>query len=135
MTGTRREASKRQLKVAELIKKAVAAFFIQGKFYDPLLSNISITVSEVRVTPDLKTAVVFVVPLEKIIDSKDFIRLLKEHEVMIRREVTKSIVMKFSPKLVFKFDDSFDRVEKLEKIFEEIRSHSSSTDKQPLHED
>ena len=128
MSSTRRIASKRQLKVAELIKKAVATVFIQRKVYDPILSKISITVSEVRVTPDLKTAVVFVIPLQKIMDNNEFIKLLKEQEVMIRHEVTKLIIMKFSPKLVFKFDDSFDRAEKLEKIFEEIRQKSVPTE-------
>ena len=126
MSQANRPPSKRQLQVGELVRRAVVAVFSQGKIYIPGLSDISITVSEVRVTPDLKTAIVYVVPLEKTIDNKEFIELLKEHDKPIRLEVTRIINIKYSPKLIFKFDDSFDRVEKLEKIFEEIRLQPKS---------
>ena len=128
MSISNRAPSKRQFKIAELIRKAVVEVFLHGKIYNVELSDISITVSEVRVTPDLKTAIVYVVPLEKKFDQSTFITMLREQEKNIRFEVTKIINLKFSPKLIFKFDDSFDRAEKLEKIFEEIRQQPKSDD-------
>jgi len=126
MTQTLRMPSKRQLQVAELIRKAVVEVFSYGKVFMPGLENVSITVSEVRVPPDLKTAVVYVLPLERNIAKKEFIALLSQYDKQIRFEVTKSIYIKFSPKLIFKYDDSFDRAEHLEKIFEEIRQQPRS---------
>jgi len=113
--------SKRQLQVGELIKKAVVEVFNSGKLFIPGLENNSVTVSEVRVPGDLKTAVVYVLPLVKTIEKKEFIALLNQFDKQIRFEVTKSMYIKFSPRLIFKYDDSFDRAEHLEKIFEEIR--------------
>lgn len=122
-----RVPSKRQLQVAELIKKALVEVFNSGGLFIPGLEENSITVSEVRVTPDLKIAFAYVLPLNKSLDSKTFIGLLNQVDKQIRFEVTKKIQIKFSPKIVFKFDDSFDRAEHLEKLFEEIRQ-SSVTD-------
>jgi ribosome-binding factor A len=111
--------------VAELIKKALVQVFNSGGLFIPGLEENSITVSEVRVTPDLKIAFAYVLPLNKTIDSKTFISLLGQADKQIRFEVTKLIQIKFSPKIVFKFDDSFDRAEHLEKLFEEIRQNSA----------
>ena len=125
MSQSIRVPSKRQLQVAELIRKALVQVFNSGGLFIPGLEENSITVSEVRVTPDLKIAFAYVLPLNKTIDSKKFISLLGQADKQIRFEVTKLIQIKFSPKIVFKFDDSFDRAEHLEKLFEEIRQNSA----------
>ena len=117
-----RVPSKRQLQVAELIRKALVEVFNSGQLFIPGLEDNSITVSEVRVTPDLKVAFAYVLPLNKTLESKAFMALINQFDKQIRFEVTKLIRIKFSPKIVFKFDDSFDRAEHLEKIFEEIRN-------------
>ena len=126
MSQRLRMPSKRQLQVGELIKKAVVEVFNSGRLFIPGLENNSVTVSEVRVPPDLKTAVVYVLPLDKSIEKKKFMALLNQFDKQIRFEVTKSIYIKFSPRLIFKYDDSFDRAEHLEKIFEEIRQQPTA---------
>jgi ribosome-binding factor A len=118
--------SKRQLQVAELIKKALVEVFNSGRLFIPGLEDSSITVSEVQVNADLKTAFIYVLPLNKALARDVFMSLIQEHEKQIRFEVTQLIRLKFSPKMIFRFDDSFDRVEHFEKIFESMK-HTPET--------
>ena len=110
--------SQRQLGVGEMIKQALSMIFLREETKILDLDTKSITVTEVRMSPDLKTAKIFVLPLggkdtEKVIDK------LKEFSFVIRKVLSKKIVMKFLPKLFFVKDDSFDYAEKIENLIKQ----------------
>ena len=110
--------SQRQLRVGEMIKQSLSMIFMRNEAKVPNLETNTITVTEVRMSPDLKTAKVYVVPLggkntEKVVDQ------LKEFSFVIRKVLSKKIVMKFLPKLFFVKDDSFDYAEKIENLIKQ----------------
>jgi ribosome-binding factor A len=113
-------ASNRQLKAGELIKRALVEVFAKDNLFGAELIDSTITVSEVRVSPDLKTATVFVFPFGNKIDKIVLMQNLKNIAPYIRAQVTKKIQLKFSIELVFKFDESFDNVQKIENILKSI---------------
>lgn len=102
--------SQRQLRVGEVIRRALSDVFARGDLHDPELSNHSITVSEVRASPDLRTATVFVLPLGGL-NTEEVIELLNKNRREIRHIVTKSIHLKYSPQLKFVADDVYDRMD------------------------
>ena len=110
--------TQRQLRVGEMIKQALGMLFIRDEAKLPNLSTKEITVTEVRMSPDLKTAKIFVMPLggknaDEIIDK------LKEFSFVVRKVLSKKIVMKFLPKLYFVKDNSFDYAEKIENLIKQ----------------
>ena len=110
--------SQRQLRVGEMIKQALSMIFLREETKITDIDTKTITVTEVRMSPDLKTAKVFVLPLggkdtERVIDK------LKEFSFVIRKVLSKKIVMKFLPKLYFVKDDSFDYAEKIENLIKQ----------------
>jgi len=118
MTSLGKPVSQRQLRVGEMIKQALGMLFIRDEAKLPNLSTKEITVTEVRMSPDLKTAKIFVMPLggknaDEIIDK------LKEFSFVIRKVLSKKIVMKFLPKLYFVKDNSFDYAEKIENLIKQ----------------
>ena len=110
--------TQRQLRVGEMIKQALGTLFIrdEAKIHD--LSTKEITVTEVRMSPDLKTAKIFVMPLGGK-NSDEIIEKLKISSFMIRKVLSKKIIMKFLPKLFFVKDDSFDYAEKIENLIKQ----------------
>ena len=107
--------SQRQLRVGEMVKQALCNIFIRGEAKLPNLETSSITVTEVRMSPDLKNARAYVIPLggkntEKAVDT------LTEFSHLIRKALSKKIDMKFLPKVSFVGDKSFDYAEKIEKL-------------------
>ena len=107
--------SQRQLRVGEMIKQSLGIIFIRDEAKIPNLSTKEITVTEVRMSPDLKTAKVFVMPLGGK-NAKEIIAKLKEFSFVIRKTLSSKIIMKFLPKLFFVKDDSFDYAEKIENL-------------------
>ena len=110
--------SQRQLRVGEMIKQSLGIIFIRDEAKLPNLSTKEITVTEVRMSPDLKTAKVFVMPLGGK-NAKEIIEKLKEFSFVIRKVLSKKIVVKFLPKLYFVKDDSFDYAEKIENLIKQ----------------
>ena len=118
MSKLGKPVSQRQLRVGELIKQALSMIFIREEAKIPNLDTKSITVTEVRMSPYLKNAKVFVIPLggkdaDKVIDK------LKEFSFVIRKTLSKKIIMKFLPKLYFVKDNSFDYAEKIENLIKQ----------------
>lgn len=105
-----RGPSQRQLRVGELIRRTLSEVLIRGESHDPELNAMSVTVSEVRVTPDLRIATAFVLPLGGG-DHKACIAALKRNKGELRHVVTKDMALKHSPDLRFLIDDSFDRAD------------------------
>lgn len=102
--------SQRQLRVGELIRRTLADVLNRAEIHDPDLNRMSITVSEVRASPDLKQATAFVLPLggEKRQEALDALRRNKGE---LRRALSKQMTLKFAPDLKFVIDDSFDRMD------------------------
>ncbi len=109
--------SQRQLRVAELIRRTLSEVLMRGEIHDPDLARMSITVGEVRVTPDLRIATVFVLPLGG--EGKDeVVALLARNKYEIRRALNKAAQLKHSPDLRFMLDDTFDQMDATRKLFE-----------------
>lgn len=117
---TNRGPSQRQLRVGELIRRTLSDILLRGEVHDPDLNRMSITVGEVRVTPDLKIATVYVLPLGG--DGRDeALRALADNAGELRRLVTKEIDLKHSPALRFVIDETFDRMEETRRLLSEDR--------------
>ena len=113
--STQKPFSQRQLRVGELVKQNLGELFIRNEAKIPSINSKLITVTEVRMTPDLKTARVYVIPLGGI-ETKETVRILTEYSHLVRRAVSKRLDIKFLPKLTFVEDNSFEYAEKIEKI-------------------
>tara|TARA_A100001011_G_C13561040_1_gene536328 strand:- start:3 stop:371 length:369 start_codon:yes stop_codon:yes gene_type:complete len=110
--------TQRQLRVGEMIKQSLGIIFIRDEAKLPNLSTKEITVTEVRMSPDLKTAKVFVMPLGGK-NAKEIIEKLKEFSFVIRKTLSSKIIMKFLPKLFFVKDESFEYAEKIENLIKQ----------------
>ena len=110
--------TQRQLRVGEMVKQALGMIFLREEAKLPNLQTREITVTEVRMSPDLKTAKAFVLPLGGK-DTQEAIDKLKEFSFVIRKVLSKKITMKFLPKLLFVKDDSFDYAEKIENLIKQ----------------
>ena len=113
-----RPVTQRQLRVGEMIKQALGMIFARGEAKLPSLYSNNITVTEVRMSPDLKTAKAFVLPLGGE-NANEVIDNLKEYSFIVRKVLSKKITMKFLPKLLFVKDDSFEYAEKIENLIKQ----------------
>ena len=109
--------SQRQLRVGELIKQSLGQIFLRGEAKVPTLETKNITVTEVRMSPDLKNARAYVIPLGGK-DSENAVNILTEFSYLIRKALSKKIDMKFLPKVSFVSDRSFEYAEKIEKLIQ-----------------
>ncbi len=112
------QVSQRQLRVGEMVKQALSLIFVKGEAKIPNLETNLITVTEVRMSPDLKSARAFVIPLGGK-DSKKIVDLLKEFSHIVRKILSKKIEMKYLPKVSFVEDKSFEYAEKIEKLIKQ----------------
>ena len=120
--STQRPFSQRQLGVGELVKQNLGELFIRNEAKIPSFNSKLITVTEVRMTPDLKTARVYVIPLGGI-ETKQSVRILTENSHLVRRALSKRLDIKFLPKLTFIEDNSFEYAEKIEKIIKKNKEN------------
>ena len=110
--------TQRQLRVGEMVKQALGMIFLRGEAKLPNLETKEITVTEVRMSQDLKVAKAFVLPLGGK-NSHEIVEKLKEFSFVIRKVLSKKVDMKFSPRVSFVSDKSFDYAEKIEKLIQE----------------
>ena len=110
-----RTLTQRQLRVGEMIKQALGNIFMRGEAKLPDIETSNITVTEVRMSPDLKTAKAFVLPLGGK-NANAVIDVLKDFSFIVRKVLSKKISMKFLPKLLFVKDESFEYAEKIENL-------------------
>ena len=120
--SSQRPFTQRQLRVGELVKQNIGELFIRNEAKIPLINSKLITVTEVRMTPDLKTARVYVIPLGGIA-TKETVRILTENSHLVRRALSKRLDIKFLPKLTFVEDNSFEYAEKIEKIIKKNKEN------------
>ena len=108
--------SQRQLRVGELIRRALSEILMQGIIHDPDLDRISVTVGEVTASPDLKIATAYVCPLGGQ-GGEDLIALLAKNKSEIRRSISKKLTLKYTPELRFRIDETFDRMDETRRLF------------------
>ena len=108
--------SQRQLRVGELIRRALSEILMQGIIHDPDLNRISVTVSEVTASPDLKIATAYVCPLGGQ-GGEDLIVLLAKNKSEFRRSISKKLTLKYTPDLRFRLDETFDRMDETRRLF------------------
>jgi ribosome-binding factor A len=108
--------SQRQLRVGELIRRTLSDTLMRGEVHDPDLQRVSITVGEVRVSPDLKVATVHVMPLGGG-DVQAVIAALARNRGELRRRVAAAMTLKFAPDLRFRPDGTFDALDDTRRLF------------------
>jgi ribosome-binding factor A len=108
--------SQRQLRVGELIRRTLAEVLARGDIHDPELNRLSITVGEVRTSPDLKIATAYVLPLGGT-GQEDVVQLLARNKGELRRIIGKKLALKFSPDLRFRIDETFDQLDETRRLF------------------
>ena len=108
--------SQRQLRVGELIRRTLSDTLSRQEIHDPELNRMSITVGEVRVSPDLRIATVYALPLGG--QGKDeAIAALKRNNYELRRAVARNVLLKNVPELRYQADDTFDRMDEARRLF------------------
>ena len=107
--------SQRQLRVGEVIRRALSEILARGEVHDPELAHVSVTVGEVRVSPDLRQATAFVLPLGGE-NTPEVVRALGRNRSELRRLVTDRIDLRFSPELAFRADTRFDQMDRTREI-------------------
>ena len=110
--------TQRQLRVGEMIKQSLGMIFVRNEAKVPNLETNNITVTEVKMSQDLKIAKAYVLPLGGV-DADEKIQILKEYSFLIRKVLSKKIFMKFLPKILFAKDDSFEYAEKIEYLIKQ----------------
>ena len=123
--------SQRQLRVGEIVRHAVADILAQGGVHDADLEGHIITVPEVRMSPDLKLATVYVMPLGGK-DTDIVLAALARNKKFLRGEVAHRVNLKFAPDLRFRVDDRFDEAERIEKL---LRTPAVQRDLKPESDD
>lgn len=112
--------SQRQLRVGELIRRNLATILTRGDIHDAELNRMSMTVGEVRCTPDLRQATVFVLPLGGG-DYDEALHALWRNKSEIRHMLGKAVEMKHTPELKFIIDRSFDQFESTRDLLNDDR--------------
>jgi ribosome-binding factor A len=108
--------SQRQLRVGELIRRALSDILVKGAIHDPDLNRVSITVGEVTTSADLKIATAYVCPLGGQ-EGESTIALLVKNKYEIRRAISKELTLKYVPDLRFRLDETYDRMDETKRLF------------------
>jgi len=121
--------SQRQLRVAEVIRHRLAEILQRGDVHDAELQRMSITVSEVRITPDLRSAIVFVMPLGGR-DTDLTLAALRRNKGEIRHQTAHGLGLRFAPELRFELDNTFDAMDNAKRMFADprVRADVEKTD-------
>ena len=110
-----REPSQRQLRVGEELRHALARLFERGGLRDPALAGTAVTVTEVRVTPDLARATAFVMPLNGA-HAPEMLAGLARSAGYLRRELAKAVPLRHAPEFAFTLDTSFDHASRIDAL-------------------
>lgn len=108
--------SQRQLRVGEVVRHALAQMLSRGEVHDDVLAEHVVTVSEVRMSPDLRLATIYIMPLGGK-DLKPVLEALGRHRKYIRGEIAQAVNLKFAPDIRFLADDSFGAAQRIDEIF------------------
>jgi ribosome-binding factor A len=109
--------SQRQLRVGELIRHELAEMLSRGDVHDPVIEAHMITIPEVRMSPDLRLATIYVMPLGGR-DEQAVIAALDRNKRYVRGEIARRVNLKFSPDIRFRVDDRFEEAERIAKLLQ-----------------
>ena len=107
--------SQRQLRVGELVRHAIAELLTRGEVHDPVIEGHLITVPEVRMSPDLRLATIYVMPLAGR-DADEVVAALERNKKFLRGEIAHTINLKFAPDIRFRIDERFEEAERIDKL-------------------
>ncbi|MDC0031287.1 30S ribosome-binding factor RbfA [Candidatus Pelagibacter sp.] len=110
--------TQRQLRVGEMIKQSLGMIFVRNEAKVPNLETNNITVTEVKMSQDLKIAKAYVLPLGGK-NADESIKVLKEYSFLVRKALSKKVIVKFLPKILFAKDNSFEYAEKIENLIKQ----------------
>ena len=108
----------RQLRVGEEIRHALSTIFLRGELHEPALRDASVTVSEVRISPDLKNATAYIMPLGGS-NSDEVVTALQDLAPNIRTMVGSKIHLKYTPRISFRLDNSFDEAHRINALLQQ----------------
>jgi ribosome-binding factor A len=128
--GSQTGPSQRQLRAGELIRHALVEILREEDFSDAALTGVSVTVTEVRMSPDLRHATVFAEPLGGG-HAPEVIEALNRHARFLRGRLGHAIDMKFTPDLKFLHDESFDEAQRMSRLFQDPRVAQDLTPQPP----
>ncbi|QSB45773.1 30S ribosome-binding factor RbfA [Altererythrobacter sp. FM1] len=114
-SSTPEQQSVRVLKVGERVRHILSELLARGEAHDDVLTAHSVSVTEVRMTPDLRNAHAYVKPLLGK-DEAEVLKALRTNTAFFQREVAKRLGLKFAPKLQFKPDESFDEADRIDRL-------------------
>jgi ribosome-binding factor A len=114
-TGMSRGGSQRQLRVGELVRHALADMLTRGDVHDPVIEKHLITVPEVQMTPDLRLATIYLMPLGGR-DADAVLAAFERNKRFLRGEIARQVNLKFAPDIRFRIDQRFDEAERIEKL-------------------
>jgi ribosome-binding factor A len=107
--------SQRALRAGELVRHALAEVLSRGEVHDPVIQGHMITVPEVRMSPDLRQATAYVMPLGGR-HEKEVLAALERNKKFLRGEIARRVNLKFAPEIRFRLDERFDEAERIEKL-------------------
>jgi ribosome-binding factor A len=107
--------SQRQLRVGELIRHELAGMLARGDIHDPVVEAHMITVPEVRMSPDLRLATIYIMPLGGR-DEKEVLDAFDRNKRYVRGVIARRVNLKFAPDIRFRIDERFDEAERIEKL-------------------
>ena len=107
--------SQRQLRVGELVRHAMAEMLTRGDVHDPVIEGHLITVPEVRMSPDLRLATIYVMPMGGR-DAEQVIAAFERHKKFLRVQIAQHINLKFAPDIRFRIDERFAEAERIDKL-------------------
>ncbi len=107
--------SQRMLRVAELIRHKIAELLIRGEIHDDVLASHVVSISEVRISPDLKLATAYVMPLGGK-DTEAVLAALERNKKFIRAEVAHTLDLKYAPDIRFREDETFEEVSRIDRL-------------------
>lgn len=126
--------SQRARRVGELVRHALADMFTRGEVHDPVIETHMITVPEVRMSPDLRLATVYVMPLGGK-DEGEVLAALERSKRFLRGEVAHRVNLKFAPELRFRIDERFDEATRIEKLLHSPQVQRDLQDRSDNHDD
>lgn len=115
--------SQRVLRVGELVRHALAEILMRGELHDDVLASHVITVPEVRMSPDLRLATAYIIPLGGK-DAKPVLAALDRNRKVIRAEIAKRVNLRYAPDVRFRFDESFDEAGHIDSLLRASRTNA-----------
>ncbi len=128
-----RSVGQRRLRVGEELRHALSGILRRGECRDPVLRDASIAVTEVRFSPDLRSATVFVMPLGGA-NATEIVAGLKRSSPFLKRLVAREVALRFTPNLIFELDLSFDQADRIAALLarpeveRDLRSNAARTE-------